>query len=257
MRKVLTLCAFATSLVASMPAHAEFIFTDRKVQGDNQAVLDTVHGKEWLRFANTTQYTYNEVVEQTAQGGQFYGWRLPTEAELRAMLTEFYGGLTIDHGHRQDESGSNKSKTRSFNNVFGTGRSPASSEERAGGIYKRDNPTASSAPLCNYAGCKASSGAEYGYFGSYVTNGGSYTTSFGMRYEGQTELDIIQVQRKGTWLVSDGGTTLSSTLSPELNINNPDAPINKSADVSVHAGFGLLGVLLMAFGIRRRELQSA
>lgn len=58
------------------------------------------------------------------------------------------------------------------------------------------------------------------------------------------------------FLVSDGGTRLSSFNNPMLNINNPKAPVNQVpdalADVPVQAGFGLLG-LLMAFGGRRRK----
>lgn len=61
----------------------------------------------------------------------------------------------------------------------------------------------------------------------------------------------------GVYLVSDGGTTLSSISNPNLNINNPNAPVNQvpdaPADVPVNAGFGLLGLALMALGLRRRK----
>jgi len=48
----------------------------------------------------------------------------------------------------------------------------------------------------------------------------------------------------GRWLVNDGGVSLSSINNPELNIKNPDAPIN---DVSVPFFFAALFFALFGF----------
>lgn len=55
----------------------------------------------------------------------------------------------------------------------------------------------------------------------------------------------------GVYLVSDGGTTLSSINDPSININNPKAPINM-ADVSAPVGLATAGVLMLMLGARRR-----
>lgn len=59
------------------------------------------------------------------------------------------------------------------------------------------------------------------------------------------------LSRFGVWLVSDGGTTLTSINNPTLNLNNPKAPINM-ADVSAPAGLAAAGVLMLMLGARRR-----
>jgi hypothetical protein len=56
----------------------------------------------------------------------------------------------------------------------------------------------------------------------------------------------------GVFLVSDGGTTLSSINDPSLNINNSAAPINNAVSVPLPATLGLLGLSLAGFGLRRK-----
>jgi hypothetical protein len=53
----------------------------------------------------------------------------------------------------------------------------------------------------------------------------------------------------GVYLVSDGGTTLSSINDPSLNANNANAP----ASVPLPATAALLGLGLLGFGARRKK----
>lgn len=58
----------------------------------------------------------------------------------------------------------------------------------------------------------------------------------------------------GVFLVSDGGTTLSSTTNTDININNPNAPVNsQSEDVNSPAP-GLLAGLCLLMALRIRTL---
>jgi hypothetical protein len=53
----------------------------------------------------------------------------------------------------------------------------------------------------------------------------------------------------GVYLVSDGGTTLSSQMDPSINANNVNYV---AADVSAPALLGLMGLGLLGFAARRR-----
>jgi hypothetical protein len=55
----------------------------------------------------------------------------------------------------------------------------------------------------------------------------------------------------GMFMVSDGGTTLSSQQDPAINANNPAAPIN-NVSAANPATLSLLGLSLMGLSFRRR-----
>lgn len=58
----------------------------------------------------------------------------------------------------------------------------------------------------------------------------------------------------GVFLVSDGGVTLSSQQNPELNINNPNAPVNNQppSDLSTPGMMSISALLLWtAFRLRK------
>ena len=65
-------------------------------------------------------------------------------------------------------------------------------------------------------------------------------------------IDTTASSSLSVFLVSDGGTTLSSINDPTININNPNAPINM-ADVSAPAGVVATGLMAFMLGFRRKK----
>jgi hypothetical protein len=115
--------------------------------------------------------------------------------------------------------------------------------------------------------------ASYGLFknddGNIVMSGehrrnywnGSYYTIY-HNYDVAVTSDAIKYANGGYFLVSDGGLTLSSINDPQLNINNPNAPINQQPEppiippvVNVSSplmGLSVLGLLCVALTRRKQ-----
>lgn len=213
--------------VLSYDANASFISTDWKVAGDAKAVLDVSTGLEWLKIDNTKGLSPSQVGQSVQNENHvLYGWRFATEQEYRQMISNFFGRNAID-------TVLTTSERAAFHNTFGlSNTNEASAWLAAGDANGRVVQT----------GTRNNNTSLNFYL---YQNNNYYTTP---------------VSWLGVWVVSDGGTTLSSINDPALNINNPNAPVNQGgvtppADVSGVAGFGLLGLLLTGLGLRRRSRQ--
>lgn len=214
---VLTFSAF------SMQVNASLIPTDWKNAGDALATLDTDTGLEWLDLSLTARDSLETLASRLSS--DLAGWRMATQSEVDRLHLNYDSTL---YSTKVEYIGTTNTKMNPWRSLFGiTGSGSASM-----GVYQRDD-------------------GQWGVVGAYrtglprwLTMGGSMNLS-----EMQYSINVWS----GYFLVSDGGTTLSSQLNPTLNANNPNAPVNQSpSDVSIHASFGLLGLLLMTLGFRRR-----
>ncbi len=63
--------------------------------GDGRAVFDTDTDLLWLDLNETSGYSVNQVLDQTVLGGQFEGWRLPSEGEVRTLYSNMFSSLSF------------------------------------------------------------------------------------------------------------------------------------------------------------------
>ena len=212
--RILGLIITACTLFSSV-ARAELINTDWKVTGDEHSVFDTKSGKEWLSLSLTRGMTYNQVANQLGEGGQFEGWRLPTEDEVIQMISN----SIIDDGVKQYSGYSTNSSTTytslflaAFENHIGLHQKGSSESTTFSGIYTSMNITYKSR--------------------------GVYTKDNAVTYYGMTA---------GVYLVSDGGLTLGSKVDPVLS------NYRSAESVSAPLAFGAIGLMLAGIGASRRN----
>ena len=204
----------AALLLGTSSAHAGYVYTDWKTEGDQLAVLHEETGIEWLRFSNTINMSVNQVKNDPT----FVGWRLPTAEEVDVYFSSFFE----THSHL---SGVNKGNSSIINGYSGQAQNWADT-----------NGKSTTSPIRSYGFGYTDNGTVAFYGLSYASG----KTNFRYAVEGYTE-DTASPYF-GIFLVSDGGTTLSSINDPTLNANNPNAPVN-----TVSTPF-TLGALLMVMG---------
>lgn len=215
--KIGAICALTAALCA--PAHAEFQHTDWKAEGDSLATLDTDTGLEWLKLTETNGRSFVNVSQNLST--DFSGWRLPTAAEVTDMFRNLLGE---PYGYE--------------------GAPPERITDGTTAEVKALSQTYLGKTAANYA---------YGWFmpapgDEYVAGGGYWSGTFYTYWTYGSSQPTAGRVATGVYLVSDGGTTLSSQLDPSIN-----TPRNASADVSAPAA-GIAGVLgLMLMGRFRRQ----
>lgn len=251
-KKLLVVATIAAGLMSTQ-ASAAFVFTDWKTTGDKLSTLDTKTGLEWLDLSRTYGKTFNQVVSQLST--TYAGWRLPTESEVSQLMLNFYGtrGLTAVGWSSRNVITSTVARNAEIYFRFGSNTTTRVSDSMVTiGNYLDDNGNLRAA-------------------GSALSSAGTtYTILYGMAATGTYSRDSVVTttgwnfrqhdNAHGVWLVSDGGTTLSSINNPTLNINNPNAPINtpvtiepvNPTDVTVPAGIAAAGMLMLMFGSRRK-----
>ncbi len=229
--KALKMITLATLAACSMGVNASIIDSSLFVEGDKRATLDTDTGLEWLKLSETKGYSYNEILQEIAYGGEFSGWRLPTYEEAIGYVAAVLNST----GHNNINTSINHDGVSD----------PHISQVRS--ILADVGATLGSTSTMY-------SGAATGVTGLYYNNDGdlkyvyAYTngihTKSGNIFYNYTDSQKKDVGNdvKGFFLVSDGGDTLSSTLNPEININNPNAPINDVPTPLIGA-FGILALL--------------
>lgn len=231
--KMPKLIAFAFLFgLASMQANADFMSTDWKNANDRLATLDTETGIEWLDLTQTLGKSIADI--NSLLSTTYRGWRLPSNTEIIQLMTKMfpmylpYAATTPLNG--SGTAGRNAAWT--FSNLFLTGVTTL--PRWAEGLFIRDN------------GIISMTGVYYGTNSQYWTPNNSYEFA-----------DNSRMSHIGVYLVSDGGTTLSSINNPSLNVNNPRSPVNQMPDapanVPVHIGFGVLGFLLIGLGFRKQS----
>lgn len=227
----------------SNQANAAFVPTDWKKADDKSAVLDESTGIEWLKLNVTHGQSLSEVTERLLS--DLVGWRFPTASEVESMMRNSlpnhayisFGASPagLVESRSQGKNFTRRNELNHWRTLFGT-----TSSLQSYGVYLHGDRA--------YAAGVMTSISTSDYFAVYHTDGGLASMNTVVNNGSSIH---------GFWLVSDGGATLSSINNPTLNINNPNAPVNQPtktpADVAVNVSFGLLGLLIMAFGLRRRN----
>lgn len=246
-----TFLKFTVSLLTifAMHAQAALVSTDWKVDGDKKAVLDTDSGIEWLRLEHTQGKSIESILPDLLVGGEFAGWRLPTQAEVVALITRQFGDDVLSI----PQSTSNSSLTnkgfdidavRNFATTMGGGYWGTGGYLYSGGYFKRDDGQQGRGGFIVYNGITAGNNNGW-YFNPTTTKTSTIT--------GSTLYAV--------YLVSDGGTTLSSINNPTLNINNPNSPINLNPQApepqpepsDVSSTWALAALMLIGLPFRRRK----
>jgi hypothetical protein len=217
----------ATALVFSaVPAHAELLKTDWKTAGDSMGVLDTESGLEWLHLGQTVNKSIDDV--SALLDTTYAGWRLPEASEVGELFTNSFG-VGFNQGITQVSSIPDIASN--WQAQFG------------GGYYQNSTQnTWFSTGRFLMDGIASLSGVTL----TYRSSNGWITTFSNSQGSGGT---VTRSSSHGIFLVSDGGTTLSSQLDPTINANNAEAPINNVSAPTI------MGGLLALFGIvsaRRR-----
>jgi hypothetical protein len=230
---------FKTSLIAAIlllpiaSVQAALVESDWKSTGDALATLDTETGIEWLDLTQTDDISIAQAKGMLSNS--FLGWRLPTLPEVTAMMESAFSSEVSrvnTGGNFSSYADTTNNEADLFRSLFGVTRTGGSYQFTAG-IVEND-PGKSTKVL--QSGVRARTSDNYLIISSksnYTDNLNSSSSSFGV------------------YLVSDGGTTLSSQQDPSINSNNANAP---AADVSAPALLGLMSLGLFGFAARRRSL---
>lgn len=244
----------AALLIFSNVASADFVRTDWKASGDGLATLHEETGIEWLRLTQTDNMSMAQVKTEIQSGGLFEGWRLPTSDEVEIMMEGMYPSYAFDEPNYNDSvrhygsttyTGSSDWRAHirdNWSEAFGildyrkVGGYGADFFWRSYGLYENDtNDPALEGELLM-------SGMAYDKRYASASRRYNYRTYIYHEWENSVYVDEYTHNMHGVYLVSDGGTTLSSRLDPTLNIENPNAPVNVPLIGSAIALLGLFGV---------------
>jgi hypothetical protein len=232
----------ATVLLLSVTsAQADMQLTDWKVTGDEKASLDTETGIEWLHVSETEGMGAIEVI--SLLDTTYAGWRLPTADEVSVYFMHMLPSLAVPIGStpyvKQYSEGNGypaPDYITTLQTYMGkTGVSIGRTRWNYGMYYEDGTGNNSDLKAAGYTFGSSSSGFSINIYVESDYEGGNY--------------DKIGHVDYGVFLVSDGGTTLSSQLDPSINSNNVN---HVTADVSAPALLGL-GLGLFGFAARRRS----
>lgn len=226
--------AAAFVLLASAGAQAEMMYTDWQTEGDKQAYLDYDTGIEWIRLSQTENMSINEVLSELGEGGQFEGWRLPTESEVDAFFGKFYTWVGTD-GRARGNIQYNSTATdaywndaKQFINPMGYTHYTISGYNYYAYSYGLHMMDDGGVGLTGVRHMNLDHNPRRYYFDIYD------------QYVAPVYDEDYSNTHAGVYLVSDGGVTLSSINNPALNINNANAPINQVPVTFLLSGAGLL-----------------
>jgi hypothetical protein len=197
--------------IFSLAANANFVETDWLSENDSLSTLDVATGLEWMDLTVTRGDSVDTVSSQIVAGGNYEGWRFPTAVEMdtlfRNLFTTAYSSFTSSSGKiNLGANGSKADEAIQMAQLFGDG------VLASGYSYPQGW---SDGQKLKGSGVSLQSGSWYGH--GPLAGGGYYEDSI--------------FSKKGTYLVSDGGVTMSSLLDPSLNQANPNSPFN-SAPIS-------------------------
>jgi hypothetical protein len=240
---VLVLC------MGSLSAHADVVQMDWLSAGDNKGFLDERTGLEWLDLNVTEAMSVDTVLAQTGVGGTYEGWRMADKAEVYSLFDTLAASSLYRLGPTSTaatvaNSGSSSAWSRTIAMVYVMGYTHTQNNlTKTAGVFQNPDSNGGYSVGQVYTSRGTSSYNSYLYWDQYTNlfDDGSWSSA--------TALGDI-----GIYLVSDGGTTLSSQSDPTLNSNNPNAPIN---DVSVMApAYFSFGFLALAGGLLRRKIAA-
>jgi hypothetical protein len=228
MKRLKTTILAATLLLSTTSVQAGFVHTDWKANGDQKATLHEETGIEWLKLDSTVGLSINQTESLLAT--TYDGWRLPTGDEVELMISDMLAPLFFDGGQTSYDSGSQYDVYGSIWLQWMSIAINGSGHHFSHGFYF-DETTLLSGVEQTYTNSRT------GIYHNWVMSA-------------STDRDTA-LERVSVFLVSDGGTTLSSQLDPSINANNINAPV---ADVSTApTTLGLMGLALLGFTVRRRS----
>jgi hypothetical protein len=219
--KLKKIFAAATLLLSITSSQAALVESDWLNTGDTLATLDTETGIEWLDLTQTYSMSINQV--DALLGTTLAGWRLPTHEEVRGLMGAAFVGYE--------------------------------------GALTPNTVTSLPGAGFNLGHFMGLSGGFFNYTHGLHTNQNGQVVESGLMFRGDLQTSYIRsevlggystgtsISTAGVFLVSDGGTTLSSQLDPSINANNTAAPIN---DVSAPALLGMMSLGLFGLAARRR-----
>jgi hypothetical protein len=222
----------ATLLLSMTSAQAAFVHKDWKVSGDARATLHEETGIEWLKLDNTSNRSMDEVSADAA----FTGWRLPTRGEVNTLIGDMLSPLAFNSSPVA-YSGSGSPLYTGYVNTWQEFMSIAQTDAqhvRSFGLHT------------DGSGGTLMTGARKATQGSSVNSYNIFNDLFESNYS-----PSYKSTKYSVFLVSDGGTTLSSQLDPSINANNANNANAPISDVSAPALLGLMG--LFGFAARRRN----
>lgn len=231
LKKLMVAGAILLSL-ASVNAQAAFVATDWKTAGDKLATLDSATGKEWLDLSETKGKSWNTVNSQLST--TYAGWRFPTYNEVVTLLNGYFpNDVTAGNQGFTDPT----PFAESFFGQFGHT------------IYESSSRSA----YVFYLNDQAQS--------RYITIGRSHSTGYTtLQFNNNYFTQASVHSGLAMFLVSDGGTTLTSITNPNLNIMNPAAPVNQTSpespaptDVSAPVGLASFGFAMLMLGASARR----
>ena len=82
-KQLLTLLTVA---ILSVPSYASLISMDSNTFGSNSLTKDTSSGLSWLDLNLSKNYSYDQLVTETAAGGVFEGFRLASQHEVTQLF---------------------------------------------------------------------------------------------------------------------------------------------------------------------------
>lgn len=223
----------ALCMLTATPSFAALVETDWLVAGDKKATLDTVSGMEWLDLTYTIGLSVSNV-QQKINNGEFAGWRIATATEVTNLYKNIFDGINFTGSFSTIYHNTHVSEALRIADTFG--RTTDWHRNVSYGYMYSDNKTAA------------------GFQGVY-TDDPYDNRIYNYAYSTYSLLDAYH--QAGVFMVSDGGVTLTSKNNPEINANNPNAPVNQvpptSSDVSAPIGGASALLALMVAGLRRKK----
>jgi len=211
-KKILTFAAIA---VFSSVSQAEIVDTDWKSEGDALAFVDADTGIEWLKL----DYTAGMTIEE---GLSIDGWRLATASEVEDLVSHIVPSyFTSTNSYNSYTKYVNSEQWSTWNSIMGI-------------IGYDHGRNWSFGQYLDGDGVATATGTDFWYQSQYYPS-----RLFKLDADGDSKTSY-----SGVYLVSDGGTTLSSINDPTINASNPNAPVNQ-VPASLF-GLALCGMLVSA-----------
>tara|TARA_Y100001973_G_C5196080_1_gene334352 strand:+ start:2176 stop:2871 length:696 start_codon:yes stop_codon:yes gene_type:complete len=224
--KLIKLLGMIALLSLTQAAQAELIHSDYKSDGDELASLDVSTGIEWLKLSESNNMSITDA-KNASNGGSLDGWRLPTDNELKGLLSDVFAGV-INFREGVTQYAINYSTYEDAVNTW-----------------------------LDFIGVARTDGTKFWAFGFAEDDSGKVDLN-GVYVNGNTAYvyldfehalynDTFKSDGQSVFLVSDGGLTKSSIEDPSRNANNPEAPVNVSSP------FALASLMLLPFALTRRK----
>jgi hypothetical protein len=232
MNKIKKMALLPALVLFSIGAQAELVSTDWNNSGDSLATLDTQSGLEWMDFTETKGLSITDV--SALLDTTYDGWRIPSFSEISTLFTNINGNITTSEDSGNYYGGLLMTETANLvHNLFGkTGYNKGRYDEQHFSQALHVSADGESAMLGTFVNFTSEGSDNFIYYNHPTSN-------IDYRDPGY-----------GVFLVSDGGTTLSSINNPDLNANNINAPVNQ---VPLPATLGLLGVAMAGLSFRRKS----